>query len=93
MLTLTDNARVAIGTMLAEAPGSDSSGLRIAAMDDAPGSVGLSIVETPSEGDTVIDQPGARVFLESSAAAVLDRMVLDARPGDAGAVEFRLGPQ
>jgi Fe-S cluster assembly iron-binding protein IscA len=38
----------------------------------------LSVVPLPAEDDEVIDEQGARVFLEPEAASLLDEKVLDA---------------
>jgi Fe-S cluster assembly iron-binding protein IscA len=38
----------------------------------------LSVVPLPAEDDEVIEEQGARVFLEPEAAALLDDKVLDA---------------
>ena len=39
----------------------------------------LSVVPVPAEDDEVIEEQGARVFLEPDAASFLDDKVLDAR--------------
>jgi Fe-S cluster assembly iron-binding protein IscA len=39
----------------------------------------LSVVPVPAEDDEVIEEQGARVFLEPDAASLLDDKVLDAR--------------
>jgi Fe-S cluster assembly iron-binding protein IscA len=38
----------------------------------------LTVVPLPAEDDEVIDEQGARVFLEPEAASLLDEKVLDA---------------
>jgi Fe-S cluster assembly iron-binding protein IscA len=38
----------------------------------------LTVVPLPAEDDEVIDEHGARVFLEPEAASLLDEKVLDA---------------
>ena len=38
----------------------------------------LSVVPLPAEDDEVIDEQGARVFLEAEAASLLEDKVLDA---------------
>ena len=38
----------------------------------------LSVVALPAEDDEVIDEQGARVFLEPEAASLLDEKILDA---------------
>ena len=39
----------------------------------------LSVVPVPAEDDEVIEEQGARVFLEPDAASLLDDKVLDAQ--------------
>ena len=39
----------------------------------------LSVVPVPAEDDEVIEEAGARVFLEPDAASLLDDKVLDAK--------------
>src|SRR5215831_2369766 len=79
LLTLTDNAMQAARDILAssnELP--ESGGLRVAAEDmGTQTSLGLSIVPLPAEDDEVIEEEGARVFLEPQAASLLDDKVLD----------------
>jgi hypothetical protein len=41
----------------------------------------------------VVEESGARVFLEPNAAAALDDKILDAAVDDKGGVEFLLVPQ
>ncbi|WP_254185545.1 hypothetical protein [Nocardioides panacis] len=49
--------------------------------------------EAPQPGDRVLEEGGARVFLEETAAETLDDMVLDARVDDNGGVEFSITAQ
>jgi iron-sulfur cluster assembly protein len=39
----------------------------------------LSVVPVPAEDDEVIEEQGARIFLEPDAASLLDNKVLDAK--------------
>ena len=48
----------------------------------------MAAAATPEEGDQVVDEKGARVFVDSGVAALLDDKVLDARVDDAGSAEF-----
>jgi Fe-S cluster assembly iron-binding protein IscA len=83
MLSLTENAKEAVREMVAAEQVPAGSGLRIAAEgegDDA--SLSLEITPAPAEGDAVVDEDGARVFLEANAASLLQDMVLDAEPHD-----------
>jgi iron-sulfur cluster assembly protein len=94
MLALTESAKDAVRDMVAAEHGPESSGLRIAAEPggDGEASLSLEITPAPAEGDAVVDEDGARVFLEPTAASLLDDMVLDAEPhGDH--VHFVVGSQ
>ncbi len=94
MLTLTDNAVSVIRTLTAQPEVPDGAGLRIAADAAADsGGLTLSLVTEPQAGDKVVDNSGARVFLESSAANVLDDKALDADVDDQGQVSFQLFEQ
>ena len=80
MLKLTETAAQAIRDML-EADGVDpSGGLRLTAEqgeDEEPG-LHLDTAEKPAEGDVTVEEHGAKVFLDPSAAAVMEDKVLDA---------------
>jgi iron-sulfur cluster assembly protein len=80
VLKLTEDAAQAIRDLL-EADGVDpSGGLRVTAEqgeDEEPG-LHLDTAEGPAEGDVTVEEHGVRVFLDPSAAAVLDDKVLDA---------------
>jgi iron-sulfur cluster assembly protein len=58
---------------------SATSGLRmVAEREGTQANFHLSVVALPAEDDEVIDEQGARVFLEPEAASLLDEKVLDA---------------
>jgi iron-sulfur cluster assembly protein len=85
VLTLTDQARDAVRAMTPQAP--ESAGLRI-----APGNqkgFELSRVAEPVPGDALIDDGGARLFVEPQTAQLLDEETLDAQDVD-GEVNFFL---
>jgi iron-sulfur cluster assembly protein len=95
VLTLTSNAVEAV-KMIAEASPElpNESGLRIQAEPTEQGQVSfdLTMVENPDEGDQVVEDAGARVFLEPEAARILEDKILDATPvGDR--VQFSLSEQ
>jgi len=52
----------------------------------------LSVVVLPGEDDEVIDEQGARVFLEPEAASMLDDKILDASV-EQNQVEFTIADQ
>ena len=86
MLTLTDHAQTAVRTLTQDPEAPESAGLRI-----TPGTEGLElmVVAEPVPGDVLIDDGGARVFVEPQAAQILDEQTLDAQVED-GQVNFFL---
>ena len=93
MLVLTDTAATVINS-LGDQPGwNDAAGIRIAGPNDGSSQLDLAAAEAPIEGDQVVEQDGARVFLEPGAARMLDDMVLDAAVQDDGSVQFTLRRQ
>lgn len=52
----------------------------------------LSVVALPGEDDEVIEEQGARVFLEPEAASLLDDKIVDASV-DQDQVEFTIADQ
>jgi iron-sulfur cluster assembly protein len=92
MLTMTDNAVAAIRSLTGQPEVPDGSGLRIASDPDA-GSLQLSLAPEPQEGDQVVDSSGARLFLDTEAALLLDDKALDASVDEQGTVQFALAEQ
>src|SRR5215207_3352289 len=77
---LTDHTVEAVKTMVSSSDDvSETSGLRIVAEQaEAQMNLRLSVALLPDEDDEVIEEQGARVFLEPEAAALFDDNVLDA---------------
>ncbi|MPZ97346.1 MAG: Fe-S cluster assembly protein HesB [Propionibacteriales bacterium] len=90
MLSLTENATNVIKTITEGEGAPTESGLRIS--QDSPQSTDLAVTaaEGPQPGDQVVEEEGARVFLEPTAAQTLDDKVLDAQVDAQGGVEFSL---
>jgi iron-sulfur cluster assembly protein len=88
MLVLTDSAVSAIRSLTSHSELPVATGLRIMAQGDGAPSLQLALAEGPVAGDEVLEEDGARVFLEPAAAAVLDGKELDARVDDQGQVAF-----
>ena len=88
MLTLTDNALTAVRTLTQDPEAPEGAGLRI-----MPGTEGLELilVADPVPGDALIDDGGARVYVEPEAAELLKEQTLDAQVED-GQVSFFLSP-
>jgi Fe-S cluster assembly iron-binding protein IscA len=92
MLTVTDNAVAAIRSLTDQPEVPDGTGLRIAT-DPTAGSLQLSLAPEPHEGDQVVDSSGARLFLDTDAALLLNDKALDASVDDQGTVQFALAEQ
>lgn len=87
MLTMTDNAVLVIRDLVAQQDVLDGGGLRIAA-DADEGSLTIELVPQPAQGDQVVDSNGARIFLDSDAADLLNETSVDASVDDEGVVQF-----
>ncbi|MBN9100500.1 MULTISPECIES: adhesin [unclassified Pseudonocardia] len=96
MLAITDHAAEAIKSLTTEAELPEGGGLRIAAPDPDQG-LELSLAGKPDADDVVLSGDGVAVFLEPTAAQVLDDKILDVQPvqGADGEQELRfaIGPQ
>lgn len=92
MLTVTDNAVAAIRSLTDQPEVPDGAGLRIAT-DASAGALQLSVAPEPHTGDHVVDNAGARLFLDTDAAVLLDDKSLDASVDDQGAVQFAVAEQ
>jgi Fe-S cluster assembly iron-binding protein IscA len=79
MLALTQDAIVAVRDVLENEDLQEDGGLRISTAGTGEETeFGLSLAPSPEEGDQVIDEDGARLFLDETAASLLDDQVLDA---------------
>jgi len=93
MLTLTENASTIVRDITAQPGMPETAGLRISSeLGDQP-TFAISAAEQPQEEDQVVEQAGATVYLDQTAAELLDDKVLDAAVDDQGKVEFALGLQ
>lgn len=92
MLTLTDNASTEIRNIVADPQVPDGCGLRIA-NDPAAGGLTLTLASAPAEDDQILDENGARVFLEPQAAQLLDDKALDAATDGDGQLRFTVAGQ
>jgi iron-sulfur cluster assembly protein len=91
VLTLTDNAATEIRNLVANPEVPEEGGVRIASNQD--GALTLALAAGPADGDDVVDQSGARVFLEPQAGQLLDDKLLDAGVDPEGNVQFSIGQQ
>jgi iron-sulfur cluster assembly protein len=93
MLTLTDGAVSAIRSLTSQPELPVQTGLRIVAQGDGEASFQLALAEGPVAGDQVVEEGGARVFVEPAAAAVLEDKALDAQVNEQGRVAFSVSDQ
>ena len=93
MLTLTENATLVIKSITGVEGAPDGAGVRISQENPADPSLAVTTTESPYPGDQVVEESGARVFLEPNAAGALDDKILDAAVDEKGGVEFLLVPQ
>jgi len=79
MLALTDQARDVIKEIVEEGALGPQGGLRITAANESNGDTALEfeLAEAPIEGDAVVSEGGATVFLDEVAAEVLADKTLD----------------
>ncbi|NJP32097.1 adhesin [Micromonospora thermarum] len=87
MLTMTDNAVLVIRDLANQEDVAEDGGVRIAA-DPEAGSLTVELVERPVDGDHVVDNQGARIFLDEDAAELLGDASVDATVDDEGIVQF-----
>lgn len=94
MLAITDTAAEAIRGIVAAPELPDGAGLRIATQpgDGPAGALEVSVASVPADTDQVVDEDGARVFVEADAVALLDDKLLDAQI-DGTRVGFTLSEQ
>ncbi len=93
MLTLTDNATNVIKTLAGGDQAPDGAGLRISQSDPQSPDLAVTTATAPEPNDQVVEEQGARVYLEPQAAVTLDDKVLDAQIDPSGGVQFTLGQQ
>ncbi|MCW2919132.1 MAG: hypothetical protein JWN52_7200 [Actinomycetia bacterium] len=87
MLTLTSSAVQVIRSVTEQPQLPPDTGIRIAPQDDGS-SLGLSVTPGPEAGDQTVEAEGARVYLEPTAATVLENSTLDATFDEQGEVTF-----
>ena len=94
LLALTENAVEAVKEIVSTSEAaSETGGLRMEAVPaGSQMNLQLSVVALPGEDDEVIEDHGARLFLDREAAELLDDKVLDANL-EQGQVAFVLAEQ
>jgi Fe-S cluster assembly iron-binding protein IscA len=91
MLTLTENASSLIKNLAEQTAVADDAGLRISTTDADSTNFAVDFTPSPEPTDQVVENAGARVFLEENAATALSDKVLDAQVDAEGAVRFAIG--
>jgi iron-sulfur cluster assembly protein len=84
VLVLTAQAATVIEEILSESDAGPDGGLRISCSTDGNGSAELdfALSDAPADGEEVVRDGGATVFLDEVAAAVLDDKTLDVEAHD-----------
>jgi len=85
VLTVTPNAVAVIEKITSEPEVPEGAGLRIATQ---PEGYRLAVMPAPQQDDRVLEEEGARLFLDPAAAADLDDKTLDAQVDPTGSVQF-----
>jgi iron-sulfur cluster assembly protein len=93
MLTLTDDAVSAIRSLTSQPDLPVDTGLRIMKQGAGGPAFQLALTEGPAAGDQVVEEGGARVFVEPAAAAVLEDKALDAQVNEQGDLAFHISDQ
>ena len=96
MLTLTPDAAQTIERMLDSPEMPDEGGLRIAAAESLNGdgrahTLQVELAAQPAPEDVVLEEDGARVFIEETVVPFLDDKLLDVAV-DGGRTQFSLQP-
>jgi iron-sulfur cluster assembly protein len=92
VLTLTDRAAETIRILISQPGVPADTGLRMSLQDNEAGTLALSL-SAPEPDDAVIEDAGARVFVQQDAAAMVADRELDAELDEQGRASFRLGTQ
>ena len=97
MLAISPDAAEVIKTMVASERAPDSAGLRISSSPVSSNGHGpelvLELAERPNEGDEVLEEEGAHVFLGPAAASMLQDKLLDVWLAPQGDPHFALREQ
>jgi iron-sulfur cluster assembly protein len=92
VLTLTDRAAETIRVLTSQPGIPADTGLRMSLQGSDGGSLTLSL-EGPQPGDTVIEDAGAKVFVQEDVASMVGDGELDAELDEQGQASFTLGSQ
>jgi Fe-S cluster assembly iron-binding protein IscA len=90
MLTLTDQATTKLRTIMEGRDIPATGGMRLSKARRGVLRFTVAMVDGPLPGDEVVARGGTRVFLDSTAAAVVANRVLDTQPKEGGGARFVL---
>jgi len=90
MLAVTEQAATVIRAIADRPELPEGAGLRIASDADADAGLSVAAAAEPEVGDQVVDENGARVFVDAGVTSLLEDKILDARVDDQGGAEFRV---
>lgn len=68
----------------------DDAGVRIAGNPDGDLTLALALADAPTDGDAVLDDEGARVFIDTAAEELLDGKILGAGADQQGNLQFSI---
>ncbi len=92
MFTLTDDACVIVKAIAGQtAGGREAGGIRIYDGSERGTDFALEPADGPLDGDVVLEQSGAHVFLAPEVADDLEDFVLEASVNGEGVVDFSFG--
>lgn len=81
MFSITAEAAEAIRELATAEEFPESAGLRLTAEEEGDEiSIDMNFAEQPEEGDRVVEESGARVFLDARAAELLEDVELGVEP-------------
>jgi Fe-S cluster assembly iron-binding protein IscA len=88
MLILTEEATTKLRTIMARRNIPSHGGLRLASARRGTVRFSVALVDNPAPDDEIVELDGIRVFLDTTAASVLDNRILDAKPKQGGGARF-----
>ena len=92
MLTLTENASTIVKTLVDQNLSTEDGGLRFSQEGAESGGLTVTTTQQALPGDALVEQDGAKVYLDETAATALGDQVLDAAVDETGGVQFSLLP-
>ncbi|MCU1638747.1 MAG: hypothetical protein JWL94_1394 [Microbacteriaceae bacterium] len=92
-LTLTETASTVVKAIAEQSVDSAAGGVRISGSEAGTADFDITVVPDAETNDTIVENDGARVFLDPRAAETLAEAVLDAQVSDDGAVQFSVVAQ